>query len=202
MIGKRNLERALGRVPRLRDVDVRVTWRPYLLTPASTWSLGSVNKRQFYLEKFGEERMRAIEPRLRRAFAEAGIENFSMGGDTGPTLDAHRLLAYAESLDHTGAMQNNLMEGLFKRYFTMEKAPCDAEALIDAAREAGVPNAAEVLADKSRFLLEVEEQMRAYARGVNGVPHFILSNGSKRLTFGGAQPSETFEDAFEELLAR
>jgi SWI/SNF related-matrix-associated actin-dependent regulator of chromatin subfamily C len=211
MVGKRNLERALKNAqPKLKsaDVDVKVSWRPYMLKPASTW--GSfppeaqkygINKREWYMQKFGPDRMAAIEPRLRQAFENAGIENFSMGGNTGPTMDAHRLVAYAETLDTSGDIQNALMEGLFSRYFTQERAPCDKEALLDACKEAGVTDAESVLEDSSKFLLDVEDQLRTYSRGVSGVPHFIISNGSsKRLQFGGAQPPETFEDAFEELL--
>ena len=210
MIGKRNLERALKNAqPKLNsaDADVKVSWRPYMLMPASTWGAfppeaqkHGINKREWYLQKFGPERMAAIEPRLRQAFESAGIENFSMGGNTGPTLNAHRLVAYAETLDSSGEIQNALMEGLFARYFTQERAPCDTEVLLDACREAGVTDAASVLSDESKFLLETEEQLRTYARGVSGVPHFIISNGSRRVQFGGAQPSETFEDAFDELL--
>ena len=89
MVGKRNLERALKNAqPKLKsaDVDVKVSWRPYMLKPAST--LGSfppeaqkygINKREWYMQKFGPDRMAAIEPRLRQAFENAGIENFSMG---------------------------------------------------------------------------------------------------------------------------
>jgi predicted DsbA family dithiol-disulfide isomerase len=61
----------------------------------------------------------------------SGIDGFSMGGNTGPTLDGHRLATYAEKegLDK----QNAFMEEIFRAYFCQGKAPCDREVLLEAA---------------------------------------------------------------------
>ena len=65
------------------------------------------------------------------AMVASGIDGFSMGGNTGPTLDGHRLATYAEKegLDK----QNAFMEEIFRAYFCQGKAPCDREVLLEAA---------------------------------------------------------------------
>lgn len=93
------------------------------------------------------------------------------------------------------------MEAMFERYFIKSLAPCEKDVMLDAARAASldVDKCKEILSSAD-FTLETEDEMRAHARGINGVPHFIISNGSRRLQFGGAQPPEVFIDAFEQLL--
>jgi len=42
----------------------------------------------------------------------------------------------------------------------------------------------------------VKHELSTYARGVSGVPHFIVDG---RLGIGGAQPAEVFTELFEEI---
>jgi len=137
--------------------------------------------------------------RLGGAMRDSGIEGFSMGGNTGPTLDGHRLATYAEKegLDK----QNAFMEEIFRAYFCEEKAPCDRDVLLAAARNAGLDEtkAREVLDAPTAQLGELDEQMQRFARGVSGVPFFIVSDGKKRFKLSGAQPPEAFLEVFEDL---
>jgi predicted DsbA family dithiol-disulfide isomerase len=130
---------------------------------------------------------------------DSGIEGFSMGGNTGPTLDGHRLATYAEreGLDK----QNAFMEEIFRAYFCEEKAPCDRGVLLAAAKNAGLDEAKarEVLDAPTAELGELDEQMQRFARGVSGVPFFIVSDGKKRFKLSGAQPAEAFLEVFEDL---
>jgi len=137
--------------------------------------------------------------RLGGAMRDSGIEGFSMGGNTGPTLDGHRLATYAEreGLDK----QNAFMEEIFRAYFCEEKAPCDRGVLLAAAKNAGLDEAKarEVLDAPTAELGELDEQMQRFARGVSGVPFFIVSDGKKRFKLSGAQPAEAFLEVFEDL---
>lgn len=184
------------------------------MVPDSVWGrfppearARGINKLEWYNEKFGADTVKGFEPRLRAAFAKAGIEGtYTLEGNVGPTFNAHRLATYAGSLEpaETGASavkQNDFMEAMFERYFIKSLAPCEKDVMLDAARAASldVDKCKEILSSAD-FTLETEDEMRAHARGINGVPHFIISNGSRRLQFGGAQPPEVFIDAFEQLL--
>lgn len=72
--------------------------------------------------------------------------------------------------------------------------------LRDAARAAGldVNKAREVLDSPTLELSELDEQLQRYARGVSGVPYFIVSDGNRRVKLSGAQPPEQFLDVFQE----
>mmetsp|Transcript_5430 Transcript_5430/g.13791 ORF Transcript_5430/g.13791 Transcript_5430/m.13791 type:complete len:147 (-) Transcript_5430:392-832(-) len=140
-----------------------------------------------------------MQERLEGAFGSAGIQGFSMGGRTGPTLDGHRIAAYAEKegLDK----QNAFMEEIFRAYFCEEKAPCDRAVLLEAAKNAGLDmsKVEEILDTPTAELSEVDEQMQRFARGVSGVPYFILSDGKQKVKLSGAQPPEQFLEVLEQF---
>uniref|UniRef100_A0A061S152 Dsba oxidoreductase n=1 Tax=Tetraselmis sp. GSL018 TaxID=582737 RepID=A0A061S152_9CHLO len=94
--------------------DFVVNWRPFQLNPSA--SREGVNKLEMYREKFGEERLRQIMPRLTQVFAEEGLK-YSLGGLTGNTLNSHRLVAAAERVGLGSALVEELMKG----YFTEER---------------------------------------------------------------------------------
>ena len=100
-------------------------------------------------------------------------------------------------------------------YFCNSKAPCDETALLAACeksfeantsanaeeQKANLARAEEVMRDKSKYRDEVLAQVRDVQGRISGVPHFIIRNEDtkKKVEFSGAQPVETFLDAFEEL---
>jgi predicted DsbA family dithiol-disulfide isomerase len=195
-VGKKNLEKALELAkPRegAKDVVFTTTWRPFFLMPPQVWTRGIASG------QFGANALPPMLERLGGAMRDSGIEGFSMGGNTGPTLDGHRLATYAEKegLDK----QNAFMEEIFRAYFCEEKAPCDRDVLLAAARSAGLDDTKvrEVLDAPTAELGELDEQMQRFARGVSGVPFFIVSDGKKRFKLSGAQPPEAFLEVFEDL---
>lgn len=174
----------------VKDVDAR------------EWYTTGVDKRAWYDERFGAARVASFEPRLRDAFARAGIESpYSLEGNTGDTLSGHRLAAYATATGGEPAA-NAFMEAIMRRYFCESRAPCDREALLESAREANldVDEARRVLSDEDAYAADVERDLAKYARGVSGVPFFIIAHGERTLMLSGAQPPEAFADAFSELL--
>mmetsp|Transcript_9406 Transcript_9406/g.32733 ORF Transcript_9406/g.32733 Transcript_9406/m.32733 type:complete len:175 (+) Transcript_9406:223-747(+) len=162
-----------------------------------------VPKTSYYDAKFGPGRWQGFMPRLRAAFESAGIE-LTMEGRTGPTSEAHRVLCHA--YDSLGAeAQDALQESLMRAYFAEGRPPCDPGVIRECVREAklGEPFEADALApgsDSGRESL-AEELGLARARGVRGVPHFIITEESsgRELELSGAQPPEAFLEAFEEL---
>jgi predicted DsbA family dithiol-disulfide isomerase len=92
------------------------------------------------------------------------------------------------------------MEVVFRHYFTDGKAP-DAAHLEEAAREAGVANVPAALAaaaDPARQAAVRREALAYSARGVSGVPYFLV-NG--RPAFSGAQPLAAFKQVLAQALA-
>mmetsp|Transcript_1937 Transcript_1937/g.4913 ORF Transcript_1937/g.4913 Transcript_1937/m.4913 type:complete len:122 (-) Transcript_1937:216-581(-) len=114
-----------------------------------------------------------------------------MGGKTGNTMDSHRLLAFAERTAGS-KVQNALVDELFLNYFGQEKFINDPDVLLAAATKVGLDTqaAADVIHDKTKFHDDVLDQYRAYARGVRGVPHFIIGDHH----VSGAQPPAVLKD--------
>lgn len=173
-------------------MDVVVRWRPYQLNPGAPEA--GESKREMYHRKFGAQRVAAMVPMMTQRFAEVGVA-YSLGGLTGQTMDSHRLSAHALKVGGE-AVQNALMEELFLNYFSQEKYIGDSAVLAAAAEKVGLEGAAAVIADKGVMRAEVEGELRSFARGVRGVPHFVI-DGQHHLS--GAQPTEAFVEIFEEL---
>lgn len=177
------------------DYDFEVKWRPYQLAP--TISREGRNKREYYEEKFGAERVAKMIPYMQSVGAQVGI-NFSYGGWTGNTLDSHRLI------EHAGkhGMQDEVIEEVFKAYFEDEKNLGDRAVLEDIMVRLNVPVGD--FDDAASWLRsdELEDEVKSDVttwqkkHRVNGVPHFVL-NGKHGLS--GAQEAETFVDLFKQL---
>ncbi|KAI5070916.1 hypothetical protein GOP47_0013167 [Adiantum capillus-veneris] len=186
-VGKRNLEKAMDAS---RDkYNFEVKWHPFLLNPnADTKGVG---KLEYYKEKFGKERAAAIIENMTKVFQELGL-NFSIGGLTGSTLDSHRLIALAGRQGYD--KQNALVEELFCNYFTQEKYIGDRQVLLEAAAKVQIDGAEAWLNDSNAGIDEIQHDLEQYAKGVSGVPYFLIS-GQQRLS--GAQPPASFLKAFE-----
>jgi predicted DsbA family dithiol-disulfide isomerase len=174
-----------------------------------------VNKMQWYCEKFGgESRVMPMISRLSSVFESIGLPKYSLEGNTGPTLDGHRLAHFMKE-EYSQSHQDVFMDTIMIDYFCNSKAPCDETALLAACeksfeantsanaeeQKANLARAEEVMRDKSKYRDEVLAQVRDVQGRISGVPHFIIRNEDtkKKVEFSGAQPVETFLDAFEEL---
>ena len=200
-IGKRNLERALetwrAKHP---DETPTVRWHPFQLNPQLPNS--GVPRKQYLEQKFGgPERAKEIYARVITAGKRAGIDFAFDNIQVQPnTVDAHRLMHYADERGRQDAMA----EVIFRRYFMEGADLTDKETLADIAAQAGLNRAeaqAYLASDTDRALID-EQDRRARAIGVEGVPFFIFN---QRLALSGAQPPdvivEAMEKAREELAA-
>ena len=193
-IGKRNLESALRSWHEQHPDDTpTVRWHPFQLNP--DLPTGGVPRKEYLEAKFGgPARAKEIYARVEAAGKRAGIEfAFDAIAVQPNTIDAHRLLHFA---DERGR-QDEVAETLFTRYFLEGANLASSDTLADIGHQAGLVRE-DVLAylatDDDRELI-AEQDRRARAIGVEGVPFFIFD---QRIALSGAQPPEVMVRAMEQ----
>ena len=192
-IGKRNLEQALETwQTKHPDEMPTVRWHPFQLNPQLPGS--GVPRKQYLENKFGgPERAKEIYARVSAAGKRADIDFAFDAIQVQPnTVNAHRLMHHAGELGR----QDAVAEQIFRRYFLEGADLSNNETLADIAQQAGMDRdevAAYLASDADRELIE-EQDRRARAIGVEGVPFFIFN---QRLALSGAQPPEVIVEAME-----
>lgn len=149
--------------------------------------------------KFGADRFDALSKRLSSMGQSEGI-CFSFQGKVGNTRDAHRLIQLARLKDsqtgnRTSEYQEKLMDALMKGYFEEGGDITSHEMLIGAAEKAGIDKSeARTWLEEGKGGDVVDQEVEeAYARGIRGVPHFIINDKHE---VGGAQDVEAFLTEF------
>ena len=169
-------------------------WLPFQLNPQAPTK--GVNKKEYYAMRFGPDKAATIYEHLGRAAKSVGI-NISFGGKTGNTRDSHRLIYLAEEKGGLD-LQNKLVDRLNRSYFEQEGDITDHSVLTAAAVDVGLDEK-EVRgwleSDVGGAEVDREVQM-AYAKGIHGVPHFVMQN---KYEIGGAQNPESFVSIFEKV---
>jgi predicted DsbA family dithiol-disulfide isomerase len=187
-IGKRQIEAALALYAQQHPgADrPRLTWRPFQLNPQLP-AVG-VSREQYVVQKFGAARAKDIYARVAAVGAEYGIP-FAFDKITRQpnTVAVHSLIALAGApgLQPDG-LQDGVKEAFLRAYFLDGVDLTQTENLVAVAVAAGLDRAKveQCLADpQSRAAVEQEDR-RARAIGVEGVPFFIF-NG--KLAVSGAQ---------------
>jgi len=196
-IGKRRLEAALARRAS-DDAPVQVRWLAFQLNPDIP--AGGVDRRSYLEQKFGgPERAKQIYARIKAASDEVGISfDFDRIVRQPNTVDAHRLIAWAQDLDLKAS--DALIERLFRAYFVDGTDIGDIDTLAGVAGDAGFDATAArtwLASDAGRTAIEAEER-HSRALGVNGVPFFVFN---QRLAVSGAQPPEVLLEAIEQAEA-
>ena len=192
-IGKRRLEAALARLREAEpDLPVAVRWHPFQLNPELPRE--GVDRRSYLEAKFGgPARAQEIYARVSAAGATVDIPFAFDAIERQPnTLDAHRLIAWAQS--RREGDPDALVERLFRAYFLDGRFLGDRETLVACAADAGYD------ADDARRFMASDELVdaiagadeRARALGVSGVPFFIFGG---KTALSGAHEPETLLDA-------
>lgn len=176
--------------------QINLTWRPYMLDPAVPE--GGVPYDDYMKQKFGtdgpSDRFKAMREALEEAGPTVGIGfKFGQIPMRPNTLDAHRLLKWAQGQD----LGDSASEALFQAFFTDLKDVGNPAVLKDIAEEIGMD------ADLVSDLLSKEDDKNAVREeimffrniGINGVPCFIY-NG--QFAVQGAQPVEAHLKALNE----
>ena len=194
-IGKRRFERALDAFP--DRAAVVIVHRSFQLDPVSP--PGEVrNHRDNLMAKYGmtESQADAAQITMEKTAADEGLEFHLVGGVTGNTFDAHRVLQLARER----GIQEEVIERLFRAHFTEQRSIFDHRSLTTLAVEAGV-DADEVsrVLHSDAYASEVRaDNQQARACGATGVPFFVIDD---RHGVSGAQPSEVFAAALSRAWA-
>ena len=194
-IGKRRFERALAMVE--QSADIEVIHRAFQLNPAMP--AGDVlDHRDNLMAKYGlsESQAAAMQQQMERTAAGEGLEFHLVGGVTGNTFDAHRLV----HLGRAHGRQDAVLERLYRAHFTEQRSIFDAAGLTALAVEAGVDEAETRTAlGSGAFADAVNAEVReARGLGISGVPYFVID---RRFAVSGAQTPELFAEALSRAQA-
>jgi predicted DsbA family dithiol-disulfide isomerase len=193
-VGKRRLESAIAQRP---DLDIEVSWRPFQLSP--DMPRAGRKRLEHYQQIFGAERAQTIMDSMQDTGRDEGIAFGSSPDAMSPnTLSGHVLLLWAR--EHGNIDTNALAEKLFYAHHVACENIGDHAVLARIAGEAGM-DATQVRRDLAAGKDEDRAQQlmqESVARGVSGVPFFII-NG--RYGVSGAQPTDAFLAAFEQIVA-
>ena len=187
-VGKRRLEAALE-----REGGARVRWRPFQLDP--TIPAEGLDRQAYMRAKFGDgARLADIHARLKALGAEAGIAfDFEAIRRSPNTLDAHRLIRFADE----AGVADAVVEKLFVAYFEQGRDIGDREVLATIAREAGLDGeAVRARLASGEGAEEVGREIEAAQKlGVSGVPFFIFAS---KYAVSGAQSEDVLLEAMAE----
>lgn len=179
-IGLERLKRALQLRP---GVEIRLRWRPFVLNP--DLPRGGIERQVYLSAKFGQDAPR-VQQRIEAVGRTEGIpfalERIRRQPDT---IDAHRLILYAQREGRAPAM----VDRLFRAFF-LDGDDLGARArLITLAADAGFdPEAIGALLASDDFAAAVKRShTTAGWQGIRGVPVFILAQAH---ALSGAQPAE------------
>ena len=192
-IGKRRLEAALARLRESEpDLPIQVRWHPFQLNP--DLPAEGIDRRQYVETKFGgPERARQVYARVGAAGETVGIPFAFDAIQRQPnTLDAHRLVAWAQSRNEGDP--DALVEQLFRAYFLEGRYVGDREELVRLAEAAGYdPTDARTFLDSDELKDAIADaDLRARSMGISGVPFFIFGG---KTALSGAQEPEALLDA-------
>lgn len=132
----------------------------------------------------------AMTERVRQLGAAEGLDLRASQALSTNTFDAHRLLAWADSLGQSA----QLMDALVDAHFAQHRDISDRTVLVAAARMAGLdPGQAKGILESGEWADTVrEDEAMAREIGVRGVPFFVFDG---RIGLSGAQPVEAFRQA-------
>ncbi|WP_243355757.1 DsbA family oxidoreductase [Bacillus litorisediminis] len=192
-IGKRRLEEALEQFPH-RD-QVEVEFRSFELDPDAPKdqkdSLHEVLAKKY---RTSIEQAKAMNQNVSEMAQTVGLTyNLDMAIPTN-TFTAHRLAQYAKSQ----GKEKEMVELLFKAYFTEGKHLSDHDTLVQLASEAGLDEqGVKAVLEGNDFSNEVHSnEMEAQQLGVTGVPFFVIN---RKYGISGAQPLEVFTQTLEKV---
>lgn len=193
VIGLGGLEQALARVGDLVAADIR--FQPFELNP--DMGPDGQNIVEHIGQKYGSTPAQSAANRAAIRERATGV-GFEMKTDENSriynTFDAHRLLHWAGL---TGG-QAALKHALFKAHFTDGQTMSDTDALVAAARSAGLDEAeARRVLESGQYAQDVRDAEEFWRRaGINSVPAVIVND---RYLISGGQPAEYFEQALRQI---
>ena len=198
-VGLGNLNKAIAQLSDKANVEVH--FRPFELNP--NMPKGGQDAIEHLTEQYGLtiEQVKANQANIRAKALEAGFEFHPEGRKrVYNTFDAHRLLYWAAK-EYDLQKQAALKKELLNTYFCLAVNLDDQKNLLDATIRAGLdPLRAQEILGSDEFANEVREEEDVYKNvGINSVPAIILND---QYLLQGAQPPESFANAFEQLIQK
>ena len=190
-VGKRRLERALVQQS---DEKVEIRWLPFFLDPSVP--AGGIPRIDYITRKFGTSgKITPAHERLVGIGAGIGIDfKFERIERQPNTLDAHRVIGWAQEAGRASPVVNRL----FELFFT-EGADIGAhDVLIEAGKFAGLDASKlrqDLAGDRDADLV-ARQAIAATNAGIGGVPFFVFD---KKLAVAGAQEEEVFLEAMRQV---
>jgi predicted DsbA family dithiol-disulfide isomerase len=192
-IGKRQLEIALEQFPH-RD-QVTINHRAYQLNPHAEPTTTPTT--QMLADKYGVslDEANAMLRNVSDAAKSVGLNYQLERTLSGNTRDGHRLVLWAQRIDHTRGQQ--LLEILLSAYFERGESIFGHETLAAFAPLAGFDATEALTFLHSNDLIDAvrRDQEIAQALGCTGVPFFVIDD---RFGVTGAQSSELFASALQQ----
>lgn len=188
-IGKRHFEQALSKFPQRESLEV--IWRSFELDPEAparhtqpTVELLAA-KYQIPLEK-----AQAMMNNVAQLALKVGLEYRFDRNISSNTFDAHRLTHFAA----THGKRTEMVERLFRAYFTDGDAVGEHETLVRLAGEVGLDaSAVTTMLASDAFAADVRaDEARARAFGITAVPFFAID---EKYGVSGAQSAAAITDA-------
>jgi predicted DsbA family dithiol-disulfide isomerase len=198
-VGLGNLNKAMAQFSDQANFEVH--FHPFELNPHMP--LGGQDAIEHLTEKYGltVEQVKANQANIRTKALEAGFDFHPEGRKrVYNTFDAHRLLHWAGQ-EFGLSEQANLKRELLNTYFCLAVNFDDQENLLDAITRSGLDShRAQEILKNNEFSREVREAENSYINlGISSVPSIILSD---EYLLQGAQPPESFVNAFERLIQK
>lgn len=194
-VGKRILENALEKFEHSDEVEV--TFKSYELDPTSV-SDDSVHFEEELAKKknMSVENIKEMNESIILRAKEVGLGyNFDNMKQTN-TLDAHRLMKFAETQDKGDVYT----ERVLKAHFEESEFIGSQDTLVRLATEVGLDEAeSRAVLESGKYLDNVRaDQAEATDLGVQGVPFFVIN---RKYAVSGAQPEELFLQTLEKVWA-
>ena len=173
-------------------MPIDLAYRVFQLDP--DMPRGGMDRKEHLRRKFGESTGKGkVMDALLEAGEALGITfNFDKISRSPNTLDAHRLIRWAHSMN----LQPPVVEALFRRYFTDGQDIGDHAVLLDIAAEVGMDTdiVMKLLATDADEALIRSEDATARQVGIQGVPAYVIAN---KYLLVGAQEPETLAQALD-----
>lgn len=168
-LGARRLRLALDEVG---DDDVEIHWRAFQLNPGAPPEAQDL--RSVIDGKYSPGAFDSMTERLVGLGQEIGLDYRFDRAKSINTADAHRLLAWAATLEP--GVQDALAQRMFRGYFTEGEDLSSHTELLAAVADVGAPAdiAAEILSSDAFADQIAGDQEIAQELGISGVPAFIV----------------------------
>ncbi len=196
-LGAVRFERAAALHTILTGEVVEISLRAFQLDPGAP--VEAVPLLPYYEKKFGgAEAAKALLDRIASAGRITGLEFNFAEAVRGNTMDAHRLLTWADG--QGDGMQRGLAHELWRAYFLEGADICDHDTLAARAGVVGLDltRADQILAS-DEFADEVQTQLdTAHALGISSVPTIVV-DGTHAIS--GAQSQDDYVQALANIRA-